>query len=139
MRLLTRPVCLAVKESSEKPEISTFALGRQIGEGNFSRIVLATYKESNELFALKVIEKQRVKRLRIRHPNIFNEINMEKDVLNKLRHPNIIRLYHTFQVPPAAWCDPQSATLMLTVAGPRELVLLARVPRGRRALDATGA
>lgn len=97
-RLLTRAVSLAVKESSEKPEISAFTLGRQIGEGNFSRIVVATHKESNEVFALKVIEKQRVKRLRIRHPNIFNEINMEKDVLNKLRHANIIRLYHTFQV-----------------------------------------
>ncbi|GLD94962.1 hypothetical protein PINS_up003587 [Pythium insidiosum] len=59
--------------------------------------MLATHNASGEVFALKVIEKQRIKRLRVRHPNIFNEINMEKEVLNRLRHPNIIRLYHTFQ------------------------------------------
>lgn len=73
-------------------------MGKPLGEGNFSRIMLATHIASGETFALKVIEKQRIKRLRVRHPNIFNEINMEKQVLNKLRHPNIIRLYHTFQV-----------------------------------------
>lgn len=87
-----------VKDTVEKPEIKDFRVDAQIGEGNFSRIVKATYVPTSEVFALKIIEKQRVKRLRIRHANIFNEINMEKEVLNKLRHPNIIRLYHTFQV-----------------------------------------
>ncbi|KAJ0407401.1 hypothetical protein ATCC90586_003811 [Pythium insidiosum] len=87
----------SIKESSEKPSIDDFKLGKQIGEGNFSRIMLATHSASGEVFALKVIEKQRIKRLRVRHPNIFNEVNMEKEVLNRLRHPNVIRLYHTFQ------------------------------------------
>ncbi|TMW68764.1 hypothetical protein Poli38472_006232 [Pythium oligandrum] len=92
-----RLVCFAVKETTEKPNIKDFKLGCQLGEGNFSRIMLATHNATNEVFALKVIEKQRIKRLRVRHGNIFNEINMEKEVLNKLRHPNIVRLYHTFQ------------------------------------------
>jgi serine/threonine protein kinase len=91
-------VAAAVKESADKPGIGDFSLGASLGEGNFSRIVRATHRATGEAFALKTIEKTRVKRLRIRHPNIFNEINMEKDVLNQLRHPNIIRLYHTFQV-----------------------------------------
>lgn len=90
--------CYIVKESSEKPDIKDFKLGQAIGEGNFSQIVVATHVTTHEVFALKIIEKKKVKRLRIRHANIFNEINMEKEVLNKLRHPNIIRLYHTFQV-----------------------------------------
>lgn len=92
------PVAAAVKVSADKPAIGDFSLGASLGEGNFSRIVRATHRATGEAFALKTIEKTRVKRLRIRHPNIFNEINMEKDVLNQLRHPNIIRLYHTFQV-----------------------------------------
>ena len=33
-----------------------------------------------------------------RHPNINNEILMEKRALNQLVHPNIVRLHHTFQV-----------------------------------------
>ncbi|RLN89444.1 hypothetical protein BBJ28_00013822 [Nothophytophthora sp. Chile5] len=87
----------AAKDAAEKPSIEEFTQGKPLGEGNFSRIVEATHKASREAFALKVIEKQRVKRLHMRHQNIFNEINMEKDVLNRLRHPNIIRLYQTFQ------------------------------------------
>ncbi|RLN71227.1 hypothetical protein BBJ28_00020249, partial [Nothophytophthora sp. Chile5] len=87
----------AAKDAAEKPSIEEFTQGKPLGEGNFSRIVEATHKASRESFALKVIEKQRVKRLHLRHQNIFNEINMEKDVLNRLRHPNIIRLYQTFQ------------------------------------------
>ena len=32
-----------------------------------------------------------------RHKNINNEILMEKRVLNKLSHPNIVTMYGTFQ------------------------------------------
>ena len=32
-----------------------------------------------------------------RHKNINNEIMMEKRVLNKLNHPNIVLMYGTFQ------------------------------------------
>ncbi|RLN51378.1 hypothetical protein BBJ29_000676 [Phytophthora kernoviae] len=85
------------KDATEKPQIEEFAQNKPLGEGNFSRIVEAKHKPTGEKFALKVIEKQRIKRLKLRHQNIFNEINMEKDVLNHLRHPNIIRLYQTFQ------------------------------------------
>ncbi|KAG7381413.1 hypothetical protein PHYPSEUDO_006031 [Phytophthora pseudosyringae] len=85
------------KDATEKPSIDEFAQDKPLGEGNFSRIVEARHKATGETFALKVIEKQRIKRLRLRHQNIFNEINMEKDVLNRLRHPNVIRLYQTFQ------------------------------------------
>ncbi|KAG6609924.1 AGC protein kinase [Phytophthora cinnamomi] len=88
---------ISPKDAAEKPSIDEFAQGKPLGEGNFSRIVEAKHKATGEQFALKVIEKQRIKRLRLRHQNIFNEINMEKDVLNRLRHPNIIRLYQTFQ------------------------------------------
>ncbi|KAF0735096.1 hypothetical protein Ae201684_008309 [Aphanomyces euteiches] len=86
-----------VKESSKKPSASEFTLGRELGQGNFSKVFLATHKTTQEVFAVKVIEKARIMRMKIRHPNIFNEVNMEKMVLNMLRHPNIVRLYHTFQ------------------------------------------
>ncbi|OQR83335.1 3-phosphoinositide-dependent protein kinase [Achlya hypogyna] len=90
-------VAWLVKESAEKPKAIDFVLEQELGQGNFSKVFLATHKETKEKFAIKVIEKQRIMRLKIRHPNIFNEVNMEKAVLNTLRHPNIIRLYHTYQ------------------------------------------
>ncbi|KAL3673256.1 hypothetical protein V7S43_000977 [Phytophthora oleae] len=88
---------ISPKDATEKPSIDEFVQGKPLGEGNFSRIVEAQHKATGDKFALKVIEKQRIKRLRLRHQNIFNEINMEKEVLNHLLHPNIIRLYQTFQ------------------------------------------
>ncbi|CAI5736552.1 unnamed protein product [Peronospora destructor] len=88
---------LLSKDALEKPSIDEFVQGKPLGEGNFSRIIEVKHKATGEQFALKVIEKRRIKRLRLRHQNIYNEINMEKDVLNRLRHPNIIRLYQTFQ------------------------------------------
>ena len=41
---------------------------------------------------------RQVDRMKRRHPNIYNEIYMEKEVLGRLRHPCIVRLYQTFQV-----------------------------------------
>ncbi len=58
----------------------------------------AIHKQTKEEFAIKSIEKHRIARMKIRHPNIVNEIQMEKKVLNQLTHPNIVTLYHTFQV-----------------------------------------
>lgn len=33
----------------------------------------------------------------LQHPNVHNEINMEKWALKKLKHPGIVSLYSTFQ------------------------------------------
>ncbi|KAG7397925.1 hypothetical protein PHYBOEH_011992 [Phytophthora boehmeriae] len=87
----------SAKDATEKPQIEEFVQRKALGEGNFSRIVEAKHKATGERFALKVIEKQRIKRLKLRHQNIFNEINMEKEVLNRLRHPNIIRLLDSME------------------------------------------
>ena len=83
----------AVKTRAKKPHVAT-----DIGSGNFSRVMRARHKKTNEVFALKQLEKVKIARLRKRHPNVNNEIMMEKRVLSKLNHPGIVRLYHTFQV-----------------------------------------
>ena len=48
-------------------------------------------------FALKTVTKVDVERIKRRHPNVHNEINMEKRALGKLKHPNVITLSATFQ------------------------------------------
>lgn len=45
----------------------------------------------------QTIEKANVEKMKRRHPNITNEIFMEKRVLNKLNHPNIVEVFSTFQ------------------------------------------
>jgi len=74
-----------------------FAVGDEIGVGNFTQIVKATLKSTGSVFALKVIQKSEVDRMKRRHPNIHNEISMEKRALGKLRHPGIVTLFSTFQ------------------------------------------
>ena len=50
----------------------------------------------NQIFALKVLSLDKVKKKEKRHKNIKNEIMMEREVLLNLNHPNIVKLYHTF-------------------------------------------
>ena len=56
-----------------------------------------TRKVDGKRFALKSVLKSEVERIKKRHPNVHNEINMEKRALGKLDHPFIIKLSATFQ------------------------------------------
>jgi serine/threonine protein kinase len=68
-----------------------------MGEGNFSTVGNAVHTPTGEEFAIKVMEKAKIGRMRYRHKNIDNEIMMEREVLHKLKHKNVVKLYHTFQ------------------------------------------
>ena len=89
------PVC--VKTDGRKPSVKEFDFEKEIGVGNFSRIVKAKHKTTGEVFAIKIIEKKQVEQLKRRHPNVHNEVFMERRVLQKLDHPLVVNLYQTFQ------------------------------------------
>lgn len=78
------------------PTASDFDLVEELGEGNFSKVFKAKHKYTQRVYAIKTIEKQKVEQLKRRHKNIHNEIMMEKNVLAKLSHPNIVKLFGTF-------------------------------------------
>ena len=89
---------VAASRPEHKPKATDFALGPCLGEGNFCRVHLGTDKETGEEFAVKVMEKAKVEKLKKReHKNIMNEIFMERDVMKRMDHPNIGRLFYTFQ------------------------------------------
>ena len=75
-----------VKTDGRKPMVREFDFTKELGTGNFSRIVSAQHKKTGELFAIKVIEKKQVENLQRRHPNVHNEIQMEKKLLAKVKH-----------------------------------------------------
>lgn len=64
---------------------------------HFHPFYKAEHKRTRKAFAVKMIEKAEVSRLKRRHQNVYNEIFMEKRALTKLAHPNIIRMHSTFQ------------------------------------------
>ena len=74
---------------------------RPLGEGNFSTVVICQHKSTGETFALKIIEKETCKKLAKRqHPNVHNEVFMERRILTQNRlphHVNIIKAYHSMQ------------------------------------------
>eukprot|EP00536_Pseudo-nitzschia_multiseries_P010447 jgi/Psemu1/319858/estExt_fgenesh1_pm.C_3190002 len=80
--------------------IREFQKGKSLGVGNFSEIVIVHHKVTKERFALKILEKKTAADLAKRqHPNVYNEIAMERRVLLERvpHHPNIINMYHAFR------------------------------------------
>lgn len=72
-------------------QLSDFELGRVLGEGNYSRVFLATWRSTGEKVAVKLIEKKKVERFKKQAEPL-----MEKHVLSITSHPSIVRLLHTF-------------------------------------------
>ena len=88
----------ALYGSALRPKPGDFDILCELGDGNFSKIYQASWKAAPEkMYAIKVIELMTVERMKRRHRNINNEILMEKRVLNKLDHPNIVTLLATFK------------------------------------------
>lgn len=89
---------LSLSDPDTKPSYDDFAVSAtDIGAGNFSRVMKARHRATGQPFALKVIEKAKIRRLSVRHKNMSNEIMMEKIALLKLKgHRNVVSLYHTW-------------------------------------------
>mmetsp|Transcript_19235 Transcript_19235/g.56035 ORF Transcript_19235/g.56035 Transcript_19235/m.56035 type:complete len:879 (-) Transcript_19235:91-2727(-) len=92
----------SIKLEPRKPSIREFEMTKEIGVGNFSRIVICQHRTTREEFALKIIEKKKAEQLAKRqHPNVYNEIHMERRILSERLpsegHPRIVKLYHAIQ------------------------------------------
>lgn len=98
----------SIKFESRTPSIKEFSRPNKssdsytpLGNGNFSTVVICQHKGTNEVFALKIIEKEECKKLAKRqHPNVYNEVAMERRILTQKRlpnHVNIIHCYHAMQ------------------------------------------
>lgn len=115
--------------SSSQPRrrvVTDFTFGRTLGEGSYStvpslfwlyydfsmtfsitfywvrrwQVSLAVETSSGREFAIKVLDKRHiVKEKKTKY------VTVEKDVLNKLSHPFVVRLYYTFQ-DTASLCTP---------------------------------
>jgi len=94
----------SIRLEPRKPSIREFNIDVCMGEGNFSRVVSCHHTVTGEKFALKIIEKKKAESLaKQQHPNVYNEIEMEKRVLGvRLKEgegscERIVTMYHSFQ------------------------------------------
>jgi len=85
---------LSLKAENLKPgkkRRSDYKVFERIGEGAFSRICRCELKATGQIRAMKIIDKVQVAK-KSKHKDVL----MEKHAMNRLAHPNVLRLHDTF-------------------------------------------
>ena len=75
-----------------EPSLSDFTIKKELGKGSFGSVFLAMHKKTKANYAVKAIDKR----------NKTNEdgkpyFRREIEIMYKLRHPNIVRLFGNFE------------------------------------------
>lgn len=82
-----------IRRSGIKMSKDNFEFQRLLGSGTFGKVYLVKMKSNSQLFALKTIKKK----------SVFEKLRkmmmakLEKDIMGKLRHPNIVKFFYAFQ------------------------------------------
>ncbi|KAJ2820248.1 3-phosphoinositide dependent protein kinase-1 [Coemansia erecta] len=106
----------ASKQSARKRAVDDFEFGRTLGEGSYSTVVEATEKATGRVYAAKILDKRHIiKEKKIKY------VNIERDILQALNHPFIVRLHYAFQ-------DSQSLYFIIDMAANGELLSWIRKP-----------
>lgn len=71
---------------------TSFELVRELGEGSFGRVFEVAHKETRQTFAMKVLQKSKVRR-----NNALKYMVAERNILTYVRHPYIVRMHYAFQ------------------------------------------
>ncbi|RHY06751.1 hypothetical protein DYB26_007296 [Aphanomyces astaci] len=81
-----------VDESTDRVwKLTDFEIGRPLGRGKFGNVYLAREKESKYVVALKVLQKNQ-----LRKANVEYQLRREIEIQSDLNHPNILRLFGYF-------------------------------------------
>ena len=78
--------------SPRKMCVNDFKLIKNLGKGSYARVISATHLNSNKNYALKIINKSFIEK-----EEKVNEVHVERILLSTFNHPNIIKLFYTFQ------------------------------------------
>ncbi len=72
-------------------EIQSMLIGKGLGQGGFASVYLAKHKKNGFIVALKVIERDKIKK-----KHLENQIRDEYLIQSSLNHDNIIKIYAHF-------------------------------------------
>ncbi|KVH96402.1 Kinase associated domain 1 (KA1) [Cynara cardunculus var. scolymus] len=75
-------------EEGMQLQLGKYEIGRTLGEGNFGKVKYAKDIQTGHPFAVKILEKTRIKNL-----NFSDQIKREIGTLKILKHPNVVRLH----------------------------------------------
>ncbi|XP_073504199.1 3-phosphoinositide-dependent protein kinase 1 [Phyllobates terribilis] len=85
----------SVQQASQQPRKKRpqdFKLGKILGEGSFSTVVLAKEISTGREYAIKILQKRHIVK-----ENKVPYVTRERDVMSRLDHPFFVKLYFTFQ------------------------------------------
>ncbi|CAG8454801.1 12550_t:CDS:10 [Ambispora gerdemannii] len=86
------PLTPTISSPARKKGVKDFEFGRLLGEGSYSTVVAARDRVTQREYAIKILDKKHIiKEKKVKY------VNIEKNTLNKMTHPGIVRLYYTFQ------------------------------------------
>lgn len=87
-------VALSLQETNYKPSLDDFEPIMVLGTGSYGKVLLVKQLSSGKLFAQKQLKK--VSLLMNDEVNLTRTLN-EKKILERVYHPNIVKLYYAFQ------------------------------------------
>ena len=85
---------LKMFEDSKQNCIEDYTIGKLIGTGAYASVKSAFLKSENKTYALKTYEKYR-----LTDPSKKKNVDREIDILKKLNHPNVVRMYDLIETP----------------------------------------
>ena len=74
--------------STDYSDISNYEMIKTLGEGNFGKVKLAIFRPTNEEFAIKIMNKAKIK------SKMKNSIFRENEISTKFNHINIVYVYN---------------------------------------------
>lgn len=81
------------KKEGEKVTMDDFQMLEVIGKGSFGKVLLVRMKSTGKIYAMKILSKSTVvQRKQVMHTKA------EKNILQQMQHPFIIKLHYAFQV-----------------------------------------
>ncbi|KAJ7547985.1 hypothetical protein O6H91_08G112400 [Diphasiastrum complanatum] len=102
--------------------VNDFVFGKLLGVGSYSKVVRVKKKDTEEEFALKIMDKRHIIK-----ENKVSHVKTERLVLDQLCHPGLVRLFFTFQ-------DAQSLYMGLECCHGGEL-FYQMMKKGRLSID----
>jgi hypothetical protein len=71
---------------------SDFKITSTIGHGNYAKVIKAKHKRTEEIYAVKIIEKKFMEK-----EKKYYQIYAENEILNNCNHPNIIKIFGAYE------------------------------------------
>ena len=70
-------------------KVGNYLLTQKLGQGQFGVVYKATHQETDEMYAIKAIDKKKVNS----NPKLRKLFDTEMSVMSKINHPNILHLF----------------------------------------------